>query len=197
MNRSEIRRDILKARLSMSQERVLEKSKTIMDSILASGIYRKSSHIMVYVDFRNEVGTESLIIHALAAGKRVSVPITDIKGKRLTPSELLYYPGDLKPGAWGILEPQESCARPVDPGELDLVIVPGVAFDAGGNRLGYGGGFYDRFLPRTRPGTVYLAPAFELQMVENVFPGTLDVPVHIIFTEERLLKPGALRGCKL
>lgn len=185
MNRSEIRQDVLKARLSMSQEQVLEKSKTIMDSVLASGIYQKSSHIMVYVDFRNEVRTNCLIINALAAGKRVSVPITDIKGKRLTPSELLDYPGDLRPGAWGILEPSESCVRPVDPGELDLVIVPGVAYDAGGNRLGYGGGFYDRFLPRTRPGTVYLAPAFELQVVENVFPGPLDVPVHIIITEQR------------
>lgn len=188
MSRSEIRQDVLKVRLSMSQESVLEKSKIITDSILASEIYCKSRHLMVYMDFRNEVRTESLIIRALAEGKRVSAPVTDIKGKRLTPSELLEYPGDLDPGAWGILEPREYCVRPVDPGELDLVIVPGVAFDAGGNRLGYGGGFYDRFLIRTRPGTVYLAPAFDLQMVENVFPGTLDVPVHIIFTEERVIK---------
>ncbi|MFZ5650208.1 MAG: 5-formyltetrahydrofolate cyclo-ligase [Bacillota bacterium] len=190
MSRSEIRQGVLKARLSMSQDSVQEKSKIIIDSILASEIYCKSSHLMVYVDFRNEVRTENLIKHALAEGKRVSVPITDIKGKRLTPSELLEYPGDLVPGAWGILEPREHCARPVDPGELDLVIVPGVAFDAGGNRLGYGGGFYDRFLPRTRPGTVYLAPAFELQVVENVFPGPLDVPVHIIITEKRVVEAG-------
>ncbi|MFZ5647734.1 MAG: 5-formyltetrahydrofolate cyclo-ligase [Bacillota bacterium] len=189
MNRSEIRQDVLKARMSMSQDSVREKSAVIMERIIACEVYRKSRHLMVYVDFRNEVKTGKLIVHALAGGKRVSVPITDIKGKRLTPSELIDYPGDLEPGAWGILEPGKNCARPVDPEELDLVIVPGVAFDSGGNRLGYGGGFYDRFLPRTLPGTVFLAPAFELQVVGNVFPGPLDVPVHIIVTEERVIAP--------
>lgn len=191
MSRSEIRLDVLKARMSLSQEWIREKSKAITDKIIALEAYVKSRSLMVYVDFRNEVGTENLILHALSAGKRVSVPITDIKGKRLTPSELLDYPGDLEPGAWGILEPGKQHVRPVSPEDLDLVVVPGVAFDAGGNRLGYGGGFYDRFLPRTRLGTVYLAPAFEIQVVENVFPGPLDVPVHIIVTEEKVITAGS------
>lgn len=190
MNRNEIRQYILRSRMSMPPERVKEKSIIIMEKIMASDVYRKARSLMVYVDFRNEVGTESLIARALEEGKRVSVPITGIKEKKLTPSELLDYPGDLEPGAWGILEPGKSCIRPVDPVDLDMVIVPGVAFDSGGNRLGYGGGFYDRFLPGTRPGTVYLAPAFEVQMVENVFPGPLDVPVHIIVTEERIFDTG-------
>ncbi|MHB8156161.1 MAG: 5-formyltetrahydrofolate cyclo-ligase [Desulfocucumaceae bacterium] len=187
MNRNEIRQDVLRSRMSLSPDRVEDKSKTIMEKIIASEEYLKSSHLMVYVDFRNEVRTERLILHALAHGKRVSVPITDIKGKKLTPSGLQDYPGDLEPGAWGILEPKKYCVRPVDPGDLDMVLVPGVAFDAGGNRLGYGGGFYDRFLPGTRPGTVYLAPAFEVQMVNNVLPGPLDVPVHVIVTEKRVI----------
>lgn len=187
MNRNEIRQDALRSRMSLASDWVVDKSKAVMERIIASEAYLKSSHIMVYVDFRNEVRTGSLIAHALAHGKRVSVPITDIKEKRLTPSELLDYPGDLEPGAWGILEPKKSLVRPVDPGELDMVLVPGVAFDAGGNRLGYGGGFYDRFLPGTRPGTVYLAPAFEVQMVNNVLPGPLDIPVHMIVTEIRVI----------
>lgn len=187
MNRSELRQGVLKARMSLPPEAVERKSRVIVDRIVTSGAYRKARSLMVYVDFRNEVRTGDLIGHALAEGKLVSVPITDIGGKKLTPSRLLAYPGDLAPGAWGILEPRPECVRPVDPGELDLVVVPGVAFDPGGNRLGYGGGFYDRFLPRTRPGAIYFAPAFEVQLVEDVFPGPHDVPVHIIFTEEKTI----------
>lgn len=189
-SRNEVREDVLKARMSLSPAEVKEKSRIIMDRIMSSDEYLKSRSLMVYVDFRNEVATGGLIAAALEAGKTVSVPITDIKGRRLTPSRLLDYPGDLQPGAWGILEPRPECVRPVDPGEIDLVIVPGVAFDSGGNRLGYGGGFYDRFLPRTRPGTLYIAPAFEVQVVDDVFPGSHDVPVHGVFTEERVIRPG-------
>lgn len=187
MNRNEIRQYALKSRMSLSPDWVEDKSKIIMEKIIASEAYQKSRHIMAYMDFRNEVRTGRLIAHALSHGKRVSVPITDIKGKKLTPSELLDYPGDLEPGAWGILEPKKSLVRPVDPGDLDMVLIPGVAYDAGGNRLGYGGGFYDRFLPGTSPETVYLAPAFEVQMVDNVLPGPLDVPVHLIVTEKRVI----------
>ena len=191
MNRNEIRQDVLRSRMSMPSGQVEKKSRIIMEKIMSSDVYRKARSLMVYVDFRNEVGTASLIVRALEEGKRVSVPITGIKEKKLTPSELLDYPGDLEPGAWGILEPGKDCIRPVHPGDLDMVVVPGVAFDPAGNRLVYGGGFYDRFLPGTRPGIVYLAPAFEIQMVDNVFPGPLDVPVHIVITEERIFTSGA------
>jgi len=190
LNRSEVRKGVLRARMSLAPAFVEEKSRIIIDKIISLDPYVRARSLMVYVDFRNEVQTAGLVLHALAAGKRVSVPITDVVGKKLTPSSLLSYPGDLAPGSWGILEPRPECVRPVEPGDLDLVVVPGVAFDPGGNRLGYGGGFYDRFLPRTRPGTVYLAPAFEVQLVEDVFPGPHDVPVHIIVTEERTITVG-------
>lgn len=187
MNRSEVRQGVLDARKSMSPLSVCDKSRVIVEKILSLDVYLRAKSVMVYVDFRNEVQTAGLIAAALVMGKAVSAPITDIKGKKLTPSRLLSYPGDLEPGAWGILEPSSSCVRPVDPAEIDLVVAPGVAFDVRGNRLGYGGGFYDRFLIRTRPGTVYLAPAFELQVVDEVFPGPHDVPMHIIVTEERVI----------
>ncbi len=176
--------------MALSPDFVKEKSMIIIDKIMSSDPYRKAKSLMVYADFRNEVRTGGLIIRALEAGKKVSVPITDVREKKLTPSRLLAYPDDLAPGAWGIPEPRPGCVRPVDPGELDLVVVPGVAFDARGNRLGYGGGFYDRFLPRTRPGAVYIAPAFEVQLVEDVFPGPHDVPVHIVVTEKRIITAG-------
>ena len=178
---------------SLSAAEVAEKSTCILERIKALREYRQTGVLMAYVDFRNEVQTGALISGSLAAGKQVAVPVTDIANRRLTPSRLEDYPGDLIPGAWGILEPRQECLRPVEPALLDLVIVPGVAFDLIGNRLGYGGGFYDRFLPRCRPDTVYLALAFELQIRADVYPGEHDCPVHILVTEDRVIHTGAGR----
>ncbi|MHB1043297.1 MAG: 5-formyltetrahydrofolate cyclo-ligase [Eubacteriales bacterium] len=193
MSKSELRKIVVKERNTLSSSLVTQKSANITEKIMDLEEYRRAGTIMVYIDFRNEVETGGLIRAALADGKRVVVPVTDIPGKKLTPSRLLSYPGDLAPGAWGILEPRPEFLRPVSPEEIDLVVVPGVAFDGKGNRLGYGGGFYDRFLPRTRQGAAYLAPAFELQVKPDVYPGEHDCPVHILVTEERVIRTGALR----
>lgn len=188
MLKSELRKNVLKDRGALSPAEVAAKSARIIERLLGMDEYRRASTIMVYIDFRNEVQTGELVQRAMAAGKRVAVPVTDIAGRRLTPSLLADFPGDLHPGAWGILEPKPECLRPLAPEELDLVVVPGVAFDEQGNRLGYGGGFYDRFLPRTRPDTVYVALAFEVQVRPDVYPGPHDVPVHYLLTEDRLIK---------
>ncbi|MBE3585333.1 MAG: 5-formyltetrahydrofolate cyclo-ligase [Thermoanaerobacter sp.] len=187
MNKSELRKDVLKVRGSLSPEEVAARSRRIMERLTSLEEYHRAKTLMAYVDFRNEVKTGDLIVESMARGKRVAVPLTDVAGKRLVPSLLLDFPGDLAPGTWGILEPRPECLRPLEPQELDLVVVPGVAFDLQGNRLGYGGGFYDRFLPRTRPDTVWLAPAFEVQLVPAVYHGPHDCPVHILVTEERVV----------
>ncbi len=152
--------------------------------------YRQALAIMAYMDFRNEVRTGVLVEAAMATGKKVAIPHTDVAGYRLIPSLITNYPGDLRPGAWGILEPKPRSLRPLDPAEIDLVVVPGIAYDLQGNRLGYGGGFYDRFLQCTKPGAVYVAPAFELQLQPDVYPCSHDVPVHFLVTEDRLIKVG-------
>ncbi len=172
----------------MSPAEVAGKSARIMEQFLDMDEYRRCNTIMFYVSFGNEVQTGELIIKALTGGKRVAVPATDVAGRRLTPSLLTDFPGDLQPGSWGIPEPRHQCLRPLDPGELDMVVVPGVAFATDGNRLGHGYGFYDRFLPRAKPGAVFIAPAFELQIKPNVYSDRHDIPVHYIITEERLIK---------
>jgi 5-formyltetrahydrofolate cyclo-ligase len=190
INREEIRKRILMARDNLSSFLVKEKSNRIIDRILNSQTYNSAKSLMVYVDFNNEVKTERLIKKALEDGKTVSVPITSIKERRLTPSRINDYPDDLAPGVWGIFEPKPDKVRPVDPMELDLVIVPGVSFDCKRNRLGYGAGFYDRFLPRTKAEARFVAVAFDLQITEDVFPAEHDVPVHFIVTEERIIGNG-------
>ncbi len=186
--KKQLRKEIIAARMSQPDDVVAEKSARIARKVKDLPEFQKAGLIMFYLDFRKEVATGELIKYCLESGKRVVIPITDAKNIRLIPSEIQDFPGDLTSGTWGILEPKPECVRPVAPVEIDFVIVPGVSFDVHGNRLGYGGGFYDRFLRQTRPDTVFAALAFELQVRDNVWPEAHDYPVHYVITEDRLIK---------
>ncbi|NPV73071.1 MAG: 5-formyltetrahydrofolate cyclo-ligase [Pelotomaculum sp.] len=185
--RTELRKKMLKARAALAPAGAAEKSARIVKRLVAMDEYRQARTIMSYVDFRGEVQTGDLIVRAMADGKRVAVPVADVAGRQLKPSLLVDFPGDLEPNAWGIMEPKPRCLRFVDPAGLDLVVVPGLAFDLKGYRLGYGSGFYDRFLPLTGKGTVFVGLAYELQLQIDVYHRRHDVPVHYILTEERLI----------
>ena len=143
---------------------------------------------MTYVAFNNEVETKGLIKYSLAQGKRVFVPVTRNKERLLIPSQVFKFPDDLQPGTWGILEPKSDCFRPQEPSEIDLVVVPGVAFDEECNRLGYGGGFYDRFLNQLSNECTFIAVAFELQIRDNVYHQAHDQPVHVVITEDQVIR---------
>jgi len=183
-----LRKEVLRERIALSAAQVAARSRRIWARLFALPAYRRAGTVKYFVDFRNEVATGGAIRHSLAVGKRVLVPLTDSAERRMTPAQILDYPGDLQPGAYGILEPRPDRLRPVPPEEIDLVAVPGVAFDPAGNRLGYGGGFYDRFLPRLRPTTSLVALAFELQIRDQVYPEAHDCPVDWIVTEERCIR---------
>lgn len=151
--------------------------------------YRQSRKMMTYLAFRNEVPTGDLVRVAMEEGKRVMVPVVNPVAKSMTPSRLINPATDLAVGQYGILEPRPEVFRPVDPAELDLVIIPGVAFDQRGNRVGYGGGYYDRFIPLLREEAVTVALAYELQIWPDTGPvtGPYDQPVHFIITETRVI----------
>jgi len=181
-----LRKDIIAQRMALPQNKTVDLSNKIVTKLFSLPEYRLAATVMVYVDFRNEVQTASILENALQQGKRLVLPITDVPNKKLIPAQVLQLPDDLTPGTWGILEPKPQCT-PVNPGEIDLIIVPGVAFDTAGNRLGYGGGFYDRFLPSIRFDTTLVSLAFELQVKANVYPTEHDVRIHLLITEERVL----------
>lgn len=182
-----LRKEIIQARLKLTPQQVEVKSEKIIQQLISLPVFQQAGTIMTYVAFNQEVETRGLIKYSLAQRKRVLVPITKHKPKELVPSEIRNFPGDLQPGTWGILEPKPDCIRPVDAQEIDLVVVPGVAFDAAGNRLGYGGGFYDRFLSQLSPKARFVAVAFQLQIRENVYYQQHDQPVHWVITEEQVI----------
>lgn len=184
----QLRKEMIKERNALTPVQIAEKSAVIVDRLLMLDEYIDARSIMVYLDCRSEVQTGSLVVRALADGKRVAVPVTDKANRSLTPSLITDFPGGLQPGPWGIPEPKPQAVWPLDPAVLDIVITPGIVFDNSGYRIGYGYGYYDRFFRCTGQKAIYIGLAFELQLRPNAYPGPHDVPVHYVLTENRLLR---------
>ena len=188
MNKRTLRSEILNKRKSLSKDDVNGKSSAISKLLFSTDEYRSSKYIMCYIDFRNEVRTEEIIRTALKEGKNIIIPISVVETRQLILSQLLDYDKELEAGTYGILEPKKEFIREVNPELIDLVLMPGVAFDRRGYRIGYGGGYYDRFLTKIDKSVPKIALAFDLQMVPHVVEGRYDIAVNYIITEKEIVK---------
>ncbi len=160
--KEEMRKVIRGYRKSLTNEDAAMKSITILNKLFSTEQYQHAECVYCYIDFRNEVKTMPLIKKALKDGKRVAAP--RISGETM---EFYYISGysDLAEGSFGILEPVDGCklAEETDA----LMIMPGMAFDRENHRIGYGGGFYDRYLEREN--THYkIALAYHFQIFEQI-----------------------------
>jgi 5-formyltetrahydrofolate cyclo-ligase len=178
-------------RMRLSREEVLAKSALIKKLLFGLPEFAGAKTIAFYVAKQSskEVETEGMIKESLAMGKRVLVPVVDKAARKILFHELRDY-SELAPGAFGILEPKPTCRRLVPARESDIVIVPALAFDLRGHRLGYGGGYYDRLLrdlASNKPSPLFIGLAYELQVVSRLPRTPLDVPVNILVTEKRVL----------
>lgn len=187
MDKSLIRQEMLEKRSKLGRILYKEYSKTIMDSISDSIFYKNAKTIMIFVSFNYEVDTREFIKKAIAEGKDVLVPITIPETKQLIPSLLKDY-NELAPGFYNILTPKDEFIRPTDPDLIDLIIVPGIAFDHQGYRVGYGGGYYDRFLSKIKPTVPKISIAFHLQLIDKVPKDHFDIPVDYIYTEKEIIE---------
>lgn len=176
-----LRQEILAARNALSGQERSAKSRAIAALLAGLPEYRSAGTVLFFASFRSEVETHDMVRRALTEGKRVVLP--KVAGQELALFEIRDFDSDVKPGAWGIPEPASvhEAARE----QVDLIFVPGAAFDAFGNRLGYGAGFYDKLLAGF-PGSI-VAVAFELQIVPQVPSDPHDVPMQKIVTEKRIL----------
>ncbi len=188
--KKEIREAILQEKVKFSKTVVREKSLAIFNILKEKDFYKNADNIMVYITLENEneVSTEPIIDDLMNRGKRVFVPLTVHKTKELIVSELKDLDNDLEVGNFGVMEPKKETTRPVEPSVLDLVIVPGVAFDKKGYRVGHGAGYYDRFLPRLSKKTVTVSIAFDMQMIDKVPADCHDIPVEYIITEKQFIR---------
>lgn len=162
--KTDLRQRILAIRDALDPAKRREKSRAIMAKLFSLDTFQYAEAIMLYVSFGSEVETQKGIQKVIKMGKRVFIP-----------------------DAVGVLEVGRGGIKRGNPGEIDLVIVPGIAFDFLGNRLGYGTGWYDKFLRRLKPGADLIGVAFEEQLVDTIPNEHHDIRVHQIVTEARVI----------
>jgi 5-formyltetrahydrofolate cyclo-ligase len=178
-----IRKQMLDIRNKLSDSEVNSLSETIFLNLRGNSFLNSSSHVMVYLDFKHEAKTDAIINYCLEQNKKVYIPICIPETHEVCISRITSL-NELQSGHFGIREPMIQHVRLSDSSLIDLVLVPGVAFDKDGNRAGFGAGYYDRFMKRLQPGAVKAALAFSFQVVDLVPSDEYDIPVDYIVTEK-------------
>ena len=171
MNKQELRKAIRARKRAMTEAQIEEKSLRLGELFAASQMYRDAKTIYGYLPYNQEVRTVPMLERALRDGKRVAVP------KCYGDEMRFIYMDDLskvEKGYAGIPEPIAD--SPIAGDETALVLMPGMAFDPQGHRIGYGGGFYDKFLAK-EPNHPTLALCYDFQMLEKLETEEFDIPV--------------------
>lgn len=187
MDKEELREAILEERESLGKKEIAKKSELIFQRVKAAPFFREASLLVLYSPIRKEVNTESIFSLAKNLGKRTGFPVTLTSIMKL----LLFEVDELEEleiGAYGINEPPFLEGNLISLDKIDLLIMPGIAFDENGYRVGYGGGYYDRLTIEDGFRAVKAALAFDLQIVKSVPHEPHDVKVDYIITESRMIE---------
>ena len=180
--KTELRTTLKLRRKNMSEDEVITKSAEICKKLIGTKEFQNAEIVMVYLSISNEVDTEYIIKSAISSGKTVLVPVT--VGNDIIPC-ILENMENLKKGAFGIKEPEEKREWTE---KIDLCVVPGLGFDKNGGRIGFGRGYYDRFLSDKQCKKVGIA--YSNQIEKNVFAEDYDVFMDIVITEEEMIYCG-------
>ena len=171
MNKQELRKSIREQKRAMTEAQIQEKSRLLGQLFAASALYRDAKTIYGYMPYNQEVRTVPMLEQAIRDGKRVAIPKCYGDEMRFIFMEDL---SKVEKGYAGIPEPIEDA--PIADDETALVLMPGLAFDPEGHRIGYGGGFYDKFLAK-EPNHPTLALCYDFQMMEKLETEEFDIPV--------------------
>ena len=177
LKKQKLREEILKRLHSISKEEKEKKGKALKNKLFSLKEFKKAKCVMFYVSKHYEVNTHEMIDESIVMGKKVVVPVTLKEEKMLKPSELRDREKELIKGHYGIHQPREEHIRLVSLEEVDLMVVPGLAFDKSGHRLGHGGGYYDRFLEKAPPTIFTVGLAFDFQIMDELPRHDTDIPV--------------------
>ena len=182
-----LRKEIIDTRNNLSITERFEATKKIKDALFSLPEFMDAKSVHFFVSFGSEVVTSEMIKDAIKMGKSVVVPFVDREKKELRLSELKDFFKELEAGYWGILEPKKEYRREASIDDVDLMVMPGVAFDEKGRRLGYGMAFYDKLLTSRKKNTPLIAIAFDMQVVHDVPCEVHDILIDKIVTEKRVI----------
>jgi len=183
MDKAFLREQVLEKRKSISKEEVHEKSLKIFENLFSLKEVSEAQNVALYISFNNEVETRQIIEKLWKIGKNVFVPVVEngsFSFAKLTSFE------NLRENQFGILGPCEK--EIIDPKEIDLFVVPGLAFDSSGNRLGWGKGYYDIFFNKNKISAKKIGLAFELQIVEKISHKPHDVKMDFLLTNTEIYR---------
>lgn len=184
-----LRKNMLKQRKSMKTEDVTIFSNKIINTIMNLPQFINSKNIMLYLSFNKEVDTYPLAKWCLDNDKTVIAPYCIQDERKIIPVKINNLSEDLSKSTFGVMEPRHDLLEKANIEEIDLIIVPGVIFDEHCNRIGFGAGYYDRFLPKKAKNTPAIGIAYDYQIIDSIPTGKHDVPLDFIVTEKRLIFP--------
>ena len=190
-NKKNLRYKIQIARDKIPEEIRIEKTRQIAANFIKTDEYRKAKAVLIYYPFRSELDTTIILKKAQKDGKKIILP--RVLGDRLD----LYFVENLKTqlekGNFGIMEPITNICKSASISDIDLAVIPGVCFDKNFNRIGYGGGFYDRLIPLLHKGIKKISLCFEMQVIDRIPVSCHDVKVDKIITESNTYEPKTLK----
>lgn len=181
-----VRERLLRARAELPESESREKSAAIRALVEGIGEYANACGMLFYMPIGGEVDVTPLIVKALKEGKLCALPKC-APGRSLRLFAVPAVEGEVSPGAMGIPEPEGDASRECLPCSLPVLILPGVAYDRSGRRLGRGAGYYDRLLSDTGINALKIAPAYAFQVIPELPGEPHDAPVDIIVTEDEII----------
>lgn len=186
MEKKKIREEIIKKRNDLLLEIKKEYDYLIFKQIINSELYKNSKKIFTYISFGSEVDTKNFIKYALENNKEIYVPKTDKVNKEMVAVKINSL-NNMSVDKWGVLEPKDVDKNDIGK-NFDLIIMPGVAFDKEGNRIGYGGGYYDKYIAQLEHIENTLALSYDFQIVKNIKSELHDIKVNFIITNNDFIK---------
>ncbi|PKL52127.1 MAG: 5-formyltetrahydrofolate cyclo-ligase [Nitrospira bacterium HGW-Nitrospira-1] len=185
-DKAELRKELLRRRDQIPPEVRKAKNRMIRERLLSLDEFKNAGVIFFFASFRTEVDTAELIKSALSSGKRIVLPRVNKDRHELLLYEIHAF-SELTPEYMGIPEPPLQDNQ-MSINDVDLVIIPGAGFDASGNRIGYGGGYYDGLLSGLQKPIPVIAPAYEEQLVDSLPSEPHDIKVQMIVTDRQLIR---------
>jgi len=185
--KNSIRKEVIGKRDRIPSELKGTKDSSIKQRLFALPEFLSALSVLFYASFRSEVETSGLIRESLSMGKKIILPKVERRRHMLRLYEIKNL-DETAPGVMGIPEPFQSEGREVLLEDIDLVVIPGAGYDSPGNRLGYGGGYYDKLLAERKKEMLIIALAYEEQLVDAIPAEKHDVKVDIIVTDQRVIR---------